>query len=73
MTPRSGPWMTSTIMPSRIIGQGSYCSSLPTSRRILSSSKSGIAAGLPSNETMFTTPVHFRIGRMSVGLNRAKQ
>ena len=31
------------------------------------------APGLPSNETMFTTPVHFRIGRASLASNRAKQ
>ena len=38
MTPRSGPYTTSTIAPSRIIGHGSYCRSLPTRRRILSTS-----------------------------------
>ena len=45
----------------------------PTSRRMLSSSYSGIGAGLPSNDTMLTTPVHFRIGSVSAGSKRAKQ
>ena len=40
---------------------------------MLSSSKSGIDAGFPSNDTMLTTPVHFRMGNVSAGLNRAKQ
>src|SRR5215467_13541526 len=40
---------------------------------MLSSSYSGIGAGLPSNETMLTTPVHFRIGSASSGSNFAKQ
>src|SRR5262245_62183373 len=34
---------------------------------------SGIGAGSPSNEMMFTTPVHLRIGRRSRGSNLAKQ
>ena len=42
-------------------------------RRMLSISCSGIGAGLPSNDTMFTTPVHFRMASASSGLNRAKQ
>ena len=72
-TPRSGPWITSTIIPSWMSGHGSNCRSLPTSSRMLSSSYSGIAAGLPSTDTMLTTPAHFRIGSASSGSNCAKQ
>jgi len=72
-TPRSGPCTTSTIMPSRMSGQGSYCSSLPTSTRMLSSSTSGIGAGRPSKPTMLTTPLHFSTGSASSGSKRAKQ